>query len=104
MHGNIINIEDVILDLVPQPEIDLRCYEQLDYEQFDSSDEDETDNMRDQQARQAGQEVCYRIEAQCCMCNSIVQLAVQSSRQNVRVLEQMLMEDVSLVCHQCAAQ
>ena len=94
MHGNIINIEDVILDLVPQPEIDLRCYEQLDYEQFDSSDEDETDNMRDQQARQARQEVC----------NSIVQLAVQSSRQNVRVLEQMLMEDVSLVCHQCAAQ
>nr|ALJ32822.1 early protein E7 [human papillomavirus 69]ALJ32830.1 early protein E7 [human papillomavirus 69] len=102
MHGDTINIQDVILDLVPQPEIDLQCYEQLDYEQFDSSDEDETDNVRNQQARQAEQEACYRIEAECCVCNSIVQLAVLSSRQNVRAVEQLLMGDVSLVCHQCA--
>lgn len=98
MRGNVPQLKDIVLELTPQPEIDLQCYEQ-----FDSSDEeDEVDNMRDQPARQAGQDTCYRIKVQCCRCSSVVQLAVESSGDSLRILQQMLLGDLSLVCPWCA--
>lgn len=98
MRGNVPQVKDIVLELKPQPEIDLQCYEQ-----FDSSDEeDEVDNMRDQPARQAGQATCYRIKVQCCRCSSLLQLAVESSGDNLRIFQQLLMGDLSLVGPCCA--
>nr|ALJ32911.1 early protein E7 [human papillomavirus 51] len=99
MRGNVPQLKDVVLHLTPQTEIDLQCYEQFD----SSKEEDEVDNMRDQlPERRAGQATCYRIEAPCCRCSSVVQLAVESSGDTLRVVQQMLMGELSLVCPCCA--
>lgn len=104
MHGKVTTIPEYILDLVPQTEIDLHCYEQLN--SSEEEDEDEVDHLQKQpqQARQDEQHPCYLINTQCCRCASAVQLAVQSSTKELRALQQMLMGALELVCPLCATR
>lgn len=99
MRGNVPQIKDIILNLEPQPEIDLQCYEEFDNSE---EEEDEVDNMRDQLERRAGQAGLYTIEAPCCRCLNVVQLSVESSHQNLLIFEQLLMGDLNLICPRCA--
>uniref|UniRef100_Q17UH2 Protein E7 n=10 Tax=Human papillomavirus type 53 TaxID=333765 RepID=Q17UH2_HPV53 len=104
MHGNVPTLPQYIIELIPQTEIDLQCHEQLN--SSEDEDEDEVDHLQEQpqQARRDEQHPCYLIETQCCRCESLVQLAVQSSTKELRMLQQMLMGTVELVCPLCATR
>ncbi|ACV32159.1 E7 [Rhesus papillomavirus 1b] len=105
-------LEDIVLDLqpLPQPEsVDLMCYEQLS---DSSEDEDEVDHHHNNQqqhhqhARPAGPEDgdCFRIVSDCYSCSKPLRLVVVSSHEELRVLEQLLMGTLEIVCPSCAGR
>nr|ABO76804.1 putative transforming protein E7 [human papillomavirus 56]ABO76811.1 putative transforming protein E7 [human papillomavirus 56]ALT54859.1 E7 [human papillomavirus 56]ALT54866.1 E7 [human papillomavirus 56]ALT54873.1 E7 [human papillomavirus 56] len=103
MHGKVPTLQEVILELTPQTEIDLQCNEQLD--SSEDEDEDEVDHLqeRPQQARQAKQHTCYLIHVPCCQCKFVVQLDIQSTKEDLRVVQQLLMGALTVTCPLCAS-
>nr|CAD1814602.1 transforming protein E7 [human papillomavirus 66] len=103
MHGKVPTLQEVILELAPQTEIDLQCNEQLD--SSEDEDEDEIDHLleRPQQARQAKQHKCYLIHVPCCKCELVVQLDIQSTKEELRVVQQLLMGALTVTCPLCAS-
>ncbi|WBM83797.1 E7 protein [human papillomavirus 73] len=94
MHGKKTTLQDITLDLKPTTEIDLTCYESLD----SSEDEDETDSHLDRQAERE----CYRIVTDCTKCQCTVCLAIESNKADLRVIEDLLMGALGIVCPNCS--
>ncbi|AAA79188.1 transforming protein [Human papillomavirus type 54] len=94
MHGNVATIEDIVLDLKPEP-FDLYCREQLE----DSDAEDETAvTQPDKQA--------FKVLSQCGgVCCKTVRLCVYSTHTGIRVLQELLHQDaLQIVCPTCASR
>ncbi|ANG08922.1 E7 [Human papillomavirus type 177] len=89
-------LQDIVLHLQPSNEPDLLCYESLD--SSDDEVEDTTDGNVD---RQAGQQL-YSVLSACSRCTNTVQLVVDSTRNDLLILQQLLMGALHIVCPLCA--
>ncbi|ABX56084.1 E7 [Macaca fascicularis papillomavirus 4] len=88
-------LEDIVLHLEPEP-VDLMCHEQ-----FDSSEDEDEDQVDHHNARLEEPE-CFRIVSDCHRCQNTLRLVVVSTPEEVRVLEELLMGTLEIVCPRCA--
>lgn len=95
MHGQVATIKDIVLEERPEV-VDLHCNEQL----LDSSESEEEDSVREQLVEQAQQ--AYRVVTTCGWCKCLVRLAVECRDADVKVLQQLLLDNLSIVCPRCA--
>lgn len=92
MHGERPSLKDITLILEEIPEIvDLHCDEQ-----FDNSEED-TNYQLTEPAVQA-----YGVVTTCCKCYSTVRLVVECGAADIRHLEQLFLNTLTIVCPRCA--
>ncbi|ATQ38078.1 E7 [Alphapapillomavirus 3] len=97
MHGQVATIKDIVLEEVPDV-VDLHCNEQV-LDSSESEEEDDRDSVQQpvEQAQQA-----YRVVTTCGSCWCPVRLVVQCGDADLKVLQQLLEDNVSLVCPRCA--
>ncbi|AHZ58194.1 E7 protein [Human papillomavirus type 72b] len=98
MHGQVATIKDIVLEELPDV-VDLLCHEQLlDSSESESEGEDERDSVQPvEQAQQA-----YGVVTTCGSCCCPVRLVVQCGDADLKVLQQLLQDNVSIVCPRCA--
>ncbi|AMR98485.1 E7 [Macaca fuscata papillomavirus 1] len=90
-------LQDIVLSCDPEP-VDLYCHEELP---DSSEDEDETDHHR---ADDTPAQECYRIVCDCHGCQSTLRLVVVSTPEDLRVLEDLLMGSLEILCPTCAGK
>nr|ALJ32778.1 early protein E7 [Human papillomavirus type 61]ALJ32785.1 early protein E7 [Human papillomavirus type 61] len=95
MHGQVATIKDIVLEERPEV-VDLHCNEQL----LDSSESEEEDSVREQLVQQAQQ--AYRVVTTCGICKCPVRLVVQCGDADLKVLQELLLGELSIVCPGCA--
>nr|WAB54082.1 E7 [human papillomavirus 89] len=96
MHGRTPTIQDIVLEELPEP-ISLQCEEEM----LDSSDEEDArDCVHEQLAEQAQQ--AFRVVTTCGVCYCAVRLVVLCDDAHLRQLQQLLLDDLSIVCPGCA--
>nr|ADG96221.1 E7 protein [human papillomavirus 81] len=98
MHGQAATIKDIVLDEYPDV-IDLHCHEQL----LDSSEEEVDVDDRDSGEQLVEQtQQAYRVVTTCGICKCLVRLVVLSGDADLRLLQQLLTDTLSIVCPGCA--
>lgn len=95
MHGRLVTLKDILLDLQPPDPVGLHCYEQLE-----DSSEDEVDKVDKQDAQPLTQH--YQILTCCCGCDSNVRLVVECTDGDIRQLQDLLLGTLNIVCPICA--
>lgn len=96
MRGQTPTLKDIILTDIPDV-VSLYCDEQL----LDSSEEEDNgDCLRDQPAKPA--QLAYRVVTECGLCSRPVRLAVLCGVEDLRKLQQLMVEAVAIVCPGCA--
>nr|AYA94914.1 MAG: E7 protein [Human papillomavirus] len=88
MRGDRPTLDDIILEELVMP-INLLCDEPSESLSPDCEGEEERLDP-------------YRIESTCYICGLRVRIVVVSSSDGIRCLEQLLLEEVSLLCATCA--
>lgn len=99
MHGQVATIKDIVLQELPNV-VDLHCHEQL-LDSSESESEDDRDGVHEQQPVEQAQQA-YRVVTTCGICWCPVRLTVQCRDADVKVLQQLLLDDLSIVCPCCA--
>lgn len=98
MHGRTPTIQDIVLEERPEP-ISLQCEEEM----LDSSDEEDArDCMHEQQQLAERAQQAFRVVTTCGVCYRAVRLVVLSDDVHLRHLQQLLLNDLSIVCPGCA--
>ncbi|ABX56093.1 E7 [Macaca fascicularis papillomavirus 8] len=92
-------LEDIVLDLTPEP-VDLYCEEQLP----DSSEDEDEDEVDYHHPARPAEQQCYRIVTSCGGCESALRLVVVATRDEVRALHDLLMGTLNIVCPNCAGR
>lgn len=95
MHGRLVTLKDIVLDLQPPDPVGLHCYEQLE-----DSSEDEVDKVDKQDSQPLTQH--YQILTCCCGCDSNVRLVVECTDGDIRQLQDLLLGTLNIVCPICA--
>ncbi|AUT11912.1 E7 [Leptonychotes weddellii papillomavirus 3] len=85
MIGTEPTLKDIVLGEQPVPADDLWCYEELPPEEAERSDQ-----------------APYRVHASCGFCGRGIELVVLSSRVAIRTLQHLLLENLDIVCPDCA--
>lgn len=86
MRGGEVDLRDIVLQAIEEQEpgeVDLRCYE----------------NFEEVEPRNP-----YRILIQCPFCQTRLRLWVLANSAAIRVLEELLVTNIDLVCSRCAQQ
>ncbi|ACC99409.1 E7 [Macaca fascicularis papillomavirus 9] len=98
MIGPKATLQDIVLELEPEV-VDLMCHEELD-----SSEDEDEDAIHHQyyDVTPVEQGSQYRIVCDCYSCGNTLRLVVHSTEADVRVLEDLLMGTLEIVCPRCA--
>lgn len=100
MHGQVATIKDIVLQELPDV-VDLHCNEQLlDSSESESEDERDGVGVQEQLVEQAQQ--AYGVVTTCGRCYCPVRLVVQCRDADVKALQQLLQDNLSIVCPRCA--
>ncbi|AAZ39514.1 E7 protein [human papillomavirus 106] len=95
MHGQQPTLKDILLELDEPDVVDLHCNEQ-----FASSEEE--DNREDGEQPTEPAQQAYRVLTCCCRCGRAVRLVVESGHAELRVLQELLLGALGIVCPHCA--
>ncbi|ABX56102.1 E7 [Macaca fascicularis papillomavirus 5] len=99
----VLELHPEVLELDPEPEpVDLMCHEVLD--SSDDDDEDAIDHHHNDATPVEQEQADYRIVCDCHTCGNTLRLVVHSTEADVRVLEDLLMGTLDIVCPKCAGR
>lgn len=91
MIGTTPTIKDIVLQEAPPCPLNLQCYETL---------EEEIEVQAEAEPQPALQP--YRVDVPCGLCTRPLKLVILSDPSGVRTLQQLLCDNLSLVCGACS--
>lgn len=96
MFGTHPTLQDIVLQEVPEA-VTLYCDEELPPEEEPEDEDQQVPAVSLQSATDT-----FKVQVYCPHCDDILCVAVHCSNESIRLLEQLLLQDLKFICRACA--